>query len=71
MVTPIWAMLSTLLPASANMVMPKTIPAVVTTPPVAPNARMIPVLGPAWRFFANSHGQQQVVVGADGDQGDE
>jgi hypothetical protein len=32
-------MLSTLLPASANIVMPKTIPAMVTTPPVAPNAR--------------------------------
>lgn len=32
MVAPIWAMLSTLLPASANMVMPNTIPAVVTTP---------------------------------------
>jgi hypothetical protein len=39
MVVPIWAMLSTLLPASANMVMPNTIPAVVTTPPVAANAR--------------------------------
>jgi hypothetical protein len=40
-------MLSTVLPASANMVIPKTIPAVVTTPPVAANARMMPVPRPA------------------------
>ena len=34
-VTPIWATLSTVLAVRANMVIPKTIPAVVTTPPVA------------------------------------
>jgi hypothetical protein len=37
---PIWAIDSTLLPASANFVIPNTIPAVLTTPPVAANARM-------------------------------
>ncbi len=47
MVVPIWAMLSTLLPSSASMVSPKTMPAVVTTPPVPPNARTMPVLMPA------------------------
>ena len=47
MVVPICAMLSTLLPSSASMVIPKTMPAVVTTPPVPPNARMMPVLMPA------------------------
>src|SRR5262249_54856169 len=47
MVVPICAMLSTLLPSSASMVIPKTMPAVVTTPPVPPKARMMPVLSPA------------------------
>ena len=47
MVVPIWAMLSTLLLSNASMVSPKTMPATVTTPPVPPKARMMPVLRPA------------------------
>ena len=35
-------MLSTLLPSNASTVSAKTIPAVVTTPPVPPNASTIP-----------------------------
>ncbi len=71
MVVPIWAMLSTLLVSRASMVRPKTIPAVVTTPPVPPNARMMPVLRPAGASSLTAQREQQVVVGADGDQGDE
>ncbi|CQA03182.1 Uncharacterised protein [Mycobacteroides abscessus] len=40
-------MLSTSLDSMANMVIPKTIPAVVTTPPVPPNVRTMPVRKPA------------------------
>ncbi|CKU18101.1 Uncharacterised protein [Mycobacterium tuberculosis] len=46
-VTPICATLSEVLAASANIVVPNTIPAAVTTIPVAANARMTLVRGPA------------------------
>jgi hypothetical protein len=44
---PTCSMLSTALPARANIVIPKTMPEVVTTPPVPANARTTPVPIPA------------------------
>jgi len=64
-VTPIWATLSTVLAVRANMVIPKTIPAVVTTPPVAGERADDAGAQAGAGLFANLHGQQQIVVGPD------
>src|SRR5271156_2850613 len=48
MVEPIWPAMRRSLTSMEPMVKAKTIPAAVTTPPVPPMARMMPVLSPAW-----------------------
>ena len=47
------------------MVIPKTIPAVVTTPPVAGERADDAGAQAGAGLFANLHGQQQIVVGPD------
>ncbi len=66
MVEPIWPAMRRSLASMEPMVKANTRPAVVTTAPVLPMERMMPVFSPAWISFLEPGDQQQVVVRSHG-----